>query len=350
MSQLYYILGVMLILAFFYRMQAKRYDHQKIFFWLSFALLFFFQIFKNPFLLPDGATYWNIFKIAQGHSFASLLHGISGLKIEVGYWMLNKSLSIFSKSPFILFAVSGVLILIGPLFLIKKYSHYIILSILFYLLYVFIDSLGLIRQYLAYSVTMLTFPFILKKKTLYVCILAIIAFFIHQSSICFYVVYPLFYIKNLRTLYLTTIGGTIVIGVFFAVFSRYVGEDYEGYLSETFSTLGTAILMVTILLFRFYVLGNRMCSTSLEKLLTILLLIACMTSILGTFLPGLWYRLIRYYSCISVFLTLPNTLQMVKRSDLRNIFSLAFMAILIYLFYSSISNTIYSYRFIWNLA
>lgn len=84
---------------------------------------------------------------------------------EIGYILLNKLIGMFSAWPSVFIMVSSILSLIGPFYLIWRYSHGPFLSVFLYLnMYLFYLDFNFIRQALAMSVMCFAFGFLRDKK------------------------------------------------------------------------------------------------------------------------------------------------------------------------------------------
>lgn len=84
---------------------------------------------------------------------------------EIGYIILNKIVGIFTAWPSALIMVSTVLSLIGPFYLIWRYSSGPFLSVFLYLnMYLFYLDMNYIRQAIAMSIMCFAFGFLRDKK------------------------------------------------------------------------------------------------------------------------------------------------------------------------------------------
>ena len=110
-------------------------------------------------------------------------NGIDVKNLELGYKLLVRMCLLFSKDYVILFVITSGIIIFLTFYTIYKESPYPILSVLVYfLLGYFFHSLNIMREYIAISVLLFSYPYLIKKNYLVFVICSIIAFFFHSSS------------------------------------------------------------------------------------------------------------------------------------------------------------------------
>lgn len=111
--------------------------------------------------------------------------------LEIGFKTIDYICLLFTKEPYLLFAVTSLIILALIFEVVYKKSTNKILSIaIFFLGGYFFASLNIIRQYMAFALILLGYQFLMdeNKKKAYIgfVICAILAFLMHSSSIiCF---------------------------------------------------------------------------------------------------------------------------------------------------------------------
>lgn len=129
--------------------------------------------------------------------------------------------------PPLLFIVFSLLTYGIAGYAIFKYSANVYISMLVYLAFFYLQTLGIIRQGLAISIIIMAIPSLMKKKYVVYSILVLIAYFVHSSSIIAFVFIPLFIITNRKAL-------VLIMG--FAIFSFYslkiiVESFFPGYMN-----------------------------------------------------------------------------------------------------------------------
>ena len=123
--------------------------------------------------------------------YLSLANGNDVENLEIGFKVIDYICLLFTKEPYLLFAVTSLIILAILFEVIYKKSSNPILSVtIFFLGGYFFGSLNLVRQYIAVVLILLGYQFLMSenKKKAYIgfVICAILAFLMHSSSIiCF---------------------------------------------------------------------------------------------------------------------------------------------------------------------
>lgn len=175
--------------------------------------------------------------------FQMVLEGFSNLTFEdweIGYILLNKMVGIFTAQPGAIMIVTSVLSLIGPGYLIARYSKNAFLSVFLYVnFYLFYLDMNFIRQALAMSVICFAYGFLRDGKFWRFLLLVLIAASFHFTA--FYMI-PVYFVCRLRinsrTLLLYLFGLFFYFmlsdGVLKFVLSRFHSE----YMGSQFIRLG----------------------------------------------------------------------------------------------------------------
>ena len=123
--------------------------------------------------------------------YYTLAEGKNVGNLEIGFKVIDYICLFFTQEPYLLFVVTSLIILAIIFEVIYKKSSNKILSItIFFLCGYFFGTLNLIRHYIAMALVLLGYQFLMDKnqKKAYIgfVICAILAFFMHSSSIvCF---------------------------------------------------------------------------------------------------------------------------------------------------------------------
>ena len=143
--------------------------------------------------------------------------GIDIVNLEIGYKVIVYFCLLFTKDYAILFAVTSAIIIGLTFYTIYRESPYPILSVVIYFLAgFFFYSLNLMRQFLAVSVLLYTYKYLVDKKYAHFIVGVLIAFFLHSSSIIFALAFflcerEIFELKR-----------TIIISVLLLIFGKFV--------------------------------------------------------------------------------------------------------------------------------
>lgn len=126
--------------------------------------------------------------------YYTLLEGKNVGNLEIGFKAIDYLCLFFTKEPYLLFAITSLIILAIIFEVIyKKSSNRILSIIIFFLGGYFFATLNIIRQYISVAFILLGYQFLMSenKKKAYIgfVICAILAFFMHSSSIiCFIII------------------------------------------------------------------------------------------------------------------------------------------------------------------
>lgn len=179
---------------------------------------------------------------------------------ETGFILLCKFLSLVSFDSRWFIAVTAVLSLIGPFYLIKKYSNNKGLSLLLYVLLGFYNvSFNNVRQAIAVSIIMIAICYLLKKKNWAFWIGVLLATSMHTSAVFAVLFYPLVRFKYSPQR--VVVGVVVIVGIFYLfssfIFNYLISNIFTRYLEETGDTYttggGYGLLIIYIIVATFCV-------------------------------------------------------------------------------------------------
>ncbi len=193
------------------------------------------------------------------NDYIKLGKGIHVENLELGYKLLVRICLFFSKDYAIIFVVTSAIIIGLTFYTIYKESHYPAISVAIYFLTgFFFHSLNLMREYIAISIVLFSYRYLVDKKYICYAILTIIAFLFHSSSIVMIVAIFLcdrevFNLK--RTLiisvvlfifgkYLWQYIGTYIIN--YTRFSTYIGSQFDVSFLRKFDIIFNLVLYLAI--------------------------------------------------------------------------------------------------------
>ena len=141
---------------------------------------------------------------------------------EPGYSLLNKLIGSISPTPRFLLISTSFLSLIGPCYLIYKYSNNIWLSLIMYCMMGFYTTtFNIIRQSIAVSFFFLSFPHLLNRNAKKFFLYSALSISMHYSAIALLLVFPL--TKRELSLKRTVLYTIIVIGLYILFSSSLLG-------------------------------------------------------------------------------------------------------------------------------
>ena len=217
-------------------------NNNKVFLFITFFELFVISGFRAWHIGNDTIRYIHVF-IANVFSF-----DLSHSHMEKGYLLLNKTLSFFTDNPQAILVITSFCILSGVFYFINKYSKFIFLSTLLFIILYFSTTLNIIRQCMALALILFSLNFVIKRQFIQFLLCCLLAITFHTSSIIailLYFIYPLnIKMKNIITILVMA----IIIFVFIAPFLERIVllfSKYRVYMGNIL--LGEGIKIASIL-------------------------------------------------------------------------------------------------------
>lgn len=354
------ILEVLLALTYYCQPKqstANTKRRYKIYLFMAFLMLITVHIMKDPESLPDLPFYIDGFKEVSANNMSYIFaHGVDSLKSENGWHVLCKLISYISSSPFFFILCTSFIILIGYYLAIRDFSSIYWLSTLLVLLGPFCQSLYVLRQYMAMSILLMTYHFIIEKRIWAFLLFVLLAFNIHQTAIIFLPIYFLYHLKG-KYIYITIVAIIAVcVYIIYYVDLRELAinaveetnlKGYDSYLkSETETNWKAGAYTLVVALFRLMIMKRVAFEEGINRLLTFTLFVAVLIGIIGI---GLVFtgRLNLYFSGI-IFLVIPNTAKYIRIRPYRYAFISVMLgfSIFMWLFGNGVSESVNSYRFL----
>lgn len=351
---LIFVLIFIIVLSFIFLI-TQNFTHNKKRYWkiyliISFCILLFFHVFKDPSSLPDLPDYMKEFSEINNHDIGYIFtHGISSGKSENGWCVFCKLIQYVIPYGFAVIFVNSIIILFGYYRSIKIYSPYIWISVLLYLTGPYIQSLYVLRQHMAMAMLLLSYPYIISRKPIHFFIILFLSFNIHQTALIFA---PIYFIYGYKGNFIKIIVIVIVVGIIIkeSVLSYTVWfvenaglSGYDTYISsDQESNLKMGLYLCSIFLFRLFVLKKNASKEGINKLLTIILFISCFVEIIGV---GLSFtgRLGMYFSSL-LFLIVPQTAQYIQNTTIRRLFLFVILFFNIFMWLNSSNSNPNTYK------
>lgn len=180
-----------------------------LFMWLCFIELVFIAGFRAWHIGADTPSYVGEFISVIAGRDLSLSH------MEKGYVLYTQFLALFTSNPQGIL-IANALIITGAIFqTIKKYSPVVLLPVLLFVILDYATTLNILRQYMALSIVLFAFPFVVKRDFILFAVSCAIAASFHTSAILaigLYFIYPLgFKFKNLWWVLLATVACFVLL-------------------------------------------------------------------------------------------------------------------------------------------
>lgn len=211
-----------------------------IFLWLATSLAFFFTAFR----FNIGWDYLAYYQTIENNRSTNIVNNgelFNNVLVDLSRWLNMTNLYFFISTA----------IIFGLIFYtVFKYSRDHWLSIIFFFTFplFYLNSLSVIRTFMALAVTVYAFQFLVKRRFLPYLLLVVLASFFHRSSLIALIFYPavLIDITIPRMVFLlatTPLASLLMTVVIHQFFPRYIV-----YLNDTSNREGTKAIFVFVIL------------------------------------------------------------------------------------------------------
>lgn len=347
------ILGGVLLLAFVMYSTNRIKNRDIVFLIITFLILYIIHSFKDPFSLNDTPLYYRGYHEAINTSWDTIAERgfrLRMVKAEQGYVIFNKVFASFLPYPQVIFILTSFVILIGYFVTIYRYSAIIWLSVIMFYIGSYEISLFVIRQFMAMSILLFSYPFILERRIKPFLLLLFLAFSMHQTAIVFAPVYFLYGIKDEKKIIVISMVAAVLLSLymrFVLVASLSYLKGYGTYVNTDASGTNAkmAMLMCALLFFRIWLLQKNLFEEGIDKLLSIILVLGAIISFGGIgFVPT--SRLNMYYTGMMCII-FPNTLMYERYIVLRWAYGTMFVGFLSYFYLRDIGEFAIRFRMVW---
>lgn len=311
-------LFISLLAAVMYALSLKPQKRDMVFMALAFIPMWYIHSMINYSMLPDLPNYEYMFDSVHIMSWRQCLL-FSG-SMEAGYVMFNKLVSFITPSFQVFLGVCGAALLLMNFYAIKKYSPYVVLSVIILLATSYNMSICVLRQYLAVAVFVASFPLILERRMVPYLVVCVLNFFLHRTAILCIPVYFIFLMKP-KQMIISMVAFSLVI--FLAadtlmLYSIESLEDYQKYMENSGggqSWLPAAISCIELAAFALLT-WKLIWNDDLHRLIFILLTLSFLVNVAIIGMVGTLNRLSTFYGTASLF-ALPLILNNTKNSVVR---------------------------------
>lgn len=301
-----------------------------------FLILFFLLALRSFKIGTDLTNYIPRFQSISDMSWGEIF---SNEHREIGYVILNKLVSIFSKNPHVFLAIVAGITIIPLAILYCWESENALLSIsIFLILPNFCMLFSGLRQAIAISLGVPAYYLAKRKKFFWFLCIVVLAMLFHKSAFMLLALYPLLHVKITKNWLWFVIPGMVVVFLFnveiFDFVLQFLGDTYQERYGEIEST-GAYAMIVLFLLFAVYafiVPSSRKLDQEIIGLRNVLLLIICIQFFAP--LNSVAMRM-NYYFLIFLPILIPKIANRCKENDVKIVsFSKAVMIVffLVYFF------------------
>ena len=324
----------------------------------KFSLVLFFMVltilvaFRHESVGNDTRNYIYYFESISMTPWSALVE----YKLEFGYVLLNKLVSMVSQDTQIFFAVAAI---ISVSFILPTYSRLCedssLTLVLFVTMSTFFMMFSGLRQMLAISIGFFAYEFARKKKPIKFVIAVFVAMLFHTSAIILLVLYPAYYVRITKKWLFVIV--PLMAGVFVfnsVIFSFLLSllerfTRFEGAITQT-QAYTMLILFIIFVVFSFVIPDEKRLDEECIGLRNILLL----ATALQMFAPlhSLAMRM-NYYFIIFIPLLIPKIIES-RSSQWNQIGMIArhVMVVFFAIYFFSIANKggslhVFPYNFFW---
>jgi len=321
--------------------------HNKIVAIFGFFAIFFLYLFKDDSLLPDLNHYYTLFLDSLQISFSEIdeLQNYRWYyKFEFFWCLLTKTVSSIFPYKESIAIVTYIVVLAGYLSFMLKFSKKVTFSVMLFLVMFFYNSCFVLRQNMAVAICLFSIPFVLKRKFVFFIAIVGLATLFHNSALFFVPIYFLYSIKITKK-YMLLFG---FVCAFFAAISYKLFSlfswlsSYKSYIAGLENGVQGTGMNMTPFLITLSVLIFVICLIDLKKLEGIdlfcmhALLLACGLNFFQLGMPGVFSRLVLYYSA-SFCVFLPNVCEKINDKYLKIVSSFVIFLLYTLLCYRSMN-------------
>lgn len=318
-----------------------------IFSLLAFLHLSFLLSFKDNSIFSDIPVYIEAFEISKGVNWNNLdfiQHFDTIVKLEYGWVVYTKIVSVFLSNSEAFLVFTGVFIIGSYLVFIKKFSVGYAFSTYLFIVFIFYNSLFVLRQHFAVAVLLYSIPAIISRRLTSFIFLQLIAFSIHQSSLIFFPMYFIYgLVLNKRTLIILLIS-SILLSVLFKFALSYIGNYlilYQVYSEGIGDLTATNFIPFSMsFLFLIFIFVTQYTFLQISKLdsfwfIMILLIVVIDYNRIG--LTGTLGRL-NFYFYPALIVLLPKSMDYISNIYLKGICYFSFVILLFILMINGMSD------------
>jgi hypothetical protein len=271
---------------------------------IAFISMWYIHSMVKVFSVPDLDNYEKMFLSTRTMSWRECFEFMGGM--ETGYVALNKLVSTFTSNYYFFQGLYGFILLFLYFQTFRRYSPYVMVSILLLLVGTYNISIYVMRQFLAVAIFVASFPLILKRKLIPYLLVCVFMFLIHKTAIICMPIYFMYQMKPkilIMSVILLAAGIFFLLDAFMLLSIETVG-DYEEYMikggSDSQVYVSAAIAGVITLLY-VYSVRRLIWEDGVHKLVFILLLLSVLVNLAIVGRPGTLSRLPSFYESATLF-------------------------------------------------
>lgn len=297
----------------------------------AFGGVLILRTFVDPQSLPDLETYLNIWEISTNLTWQQVLKGEGLVISEYGYLIINKLCTSVSKNYQLLFFFVSIIWIYSYHTFFKRYSPHYVVSVLLLLVTEFPQSLFVLRQHLAIGIWLFSFPYVINRDFKRFCMVGLLAFSMHMTSILFFPIYFLYGISDKRRIILVTLvmcAACVILFSSLGSINDRFGLSYENYIvgeKSGFSNLTDFTMRIIYLGSYVFFLKSRVMESGINRLVAVILIFSTALALFGTSF-SLTGRLVRYFTP-AIMIMVPIVMKNIRNKGLRYIYFIGILAL-----------------------
>lgn len=337
---LLYFSYVFILISFF-----KRQRKSWAYFIIVFFPLFILSALRSENVGGDLRNYLpGFYDICKANSFSEMME--SGW--EPGYTILNKLIGFISTDSSALLFFTSLFSLIGPCYLIYKYSNNVFLSIImFCMMGYYTNTFNIVRQSIAVSCFFVSWPYLLSRSKKYY-LFALAATTMHYSALVLFLIPPLFKreinIKRVFLIFCTTItayvllGSSILNSLILMFFSKHDPDKVLEEMSGTGWNLLILYFVIFVFFYTIYILKEKNVSPGLNNFLKLFIILQMLAVIFQLF-ATMYSTVMRIglYFYIPIIISFPYFYSLVKTPLIKIFLFFLVIFLCVFFFYSTYS-------------
>lgn len=208
------LIAVILIMGFLFSIKGFTKTNKIFFLIIVGVVLILVQGLRRYDVGSDTLNYVYIYKNANNMSYDQILN--TETFVEKGYLIYNKFLgSISPNNPQLMIFINAILINVPILIFIYKNAKYMVFSTLLYvIMYFYIDSFAIMRQFIAIGIILLGFEFLKRNNLILFVLFVLFASLFHSSAIIMLLLPVLYYLKpTFKVSLFISIAAVLVCGI-----------------------------------------------------------------------------------------------------------------------------------------
>lgn len=315
---------------------------------ISVLPMFLVFVLRYKYIGADTIGYVRFFEgEVRKYTFAELLN-TDIMRVEVGYRIYVKLISLITENYTVFFLVNGIVIFGTLLHFAKKYTEN---PFVFFFLFITLGTYSFVetglRQALAMVICLWALDFLKDKKAIRFILLVILAYCFHHSAMVFILMLPLSWIRKLDWSIVTHlfVGAAFLVGftVFHDLFNEWLGYDYG--IEETGNGGIFLALVVVLFIFSLFMTYGNLTKTDGQHLIVHLSILTVTIWMLRLF--SRTAERISYYYIIGLYAYFAQAVQC-RKDKLSDLAKCALLLACFVLFMRRNINA--SYLFFWQMV